>query len=92
MERKIFTVYPTQSILFFAIGFPYVLQVTKKMDKCRVLIVDYIQADVDTLIEMLEGIDIEIKTANGGKEAIELVDSYKPHIVLLDLMMPLVNG
>ena len=27
-----------------------------------------------------------------GKEAIELIDSFKPDVILLDLMMPNVNG
>lgn len=62
------------------------------MDKCRVLIVDDIQENVQTLRDMIEDMDIDIKEANGGKQAIEQVDSYKPHVILLDLMMPVVNG
>lgn len=65
---------------------------TEKMDKCRVLIVDDIQENVQTLRDMIEDMDIDIKEANGGKQAIEQVDSYKPHVILLDLMMPVVNG
>ena len=41
---------------------------------------------------MLKGLDVEIQTANGGAKAIELVDSFQPNIILLDLMMPHVNG
>lgn len=62
------------------------------MDKCRVLVVDDIPENVQSLREMIEDMDIDIKEAGGGKEAIELVDSYKPHVILLDLMMPGVNG
>ena len=62
------------------------------MDKCRVLVVDDIPENVQTLKDMIADMDIEIKEAGGGKEAIELVDTYKPHIILLDLMMPAVNG
>ena len=62
------------------------------MDKCRVLIVDDIPENVQTLREMIADMDIDIKEASGGKEAIELVETYKPHIILLDLMMPAVNG
>lgn len=62
------------------------------MDKCRVLIVDDIPENVQTLRDMIDDMDIDIKAANGGKEAIELVDSYKPQVILLDLMMPGVNG
>ena len=62
------------------------------MDKCRVLIVDDIPENVQTLRDMIEDMNIDIKEANGGKEAIELVDNYKPQVILLDLMMPGVNG
>lgn len=62
------------------------------MDKCRVLIVDDIPENVQTLRDMIEDMNIDIKEANGGKEAIEMVDNYKPQVILLDLMMPGVNG
>lgn len=41
---------------------------------------------------MLKGLDVEIQKADGGAKAIELVDSFQPNIILLDLMMPQVNG
>lgn len=41
---------------------------------------------------MLSNLDIEIKKAYGGKEAIQLVETFRPNIILLDLMMPEVNG
>lgn len=62
------------------------------MEKNKVLVVDDIQDNVDLIVDMLKEFDIDMKTTNSGKEAIELVDSWKPNIILLDLMMPLVNG
>lgn len=62
------------------------------MDKCRVLIVDDIPDNVHALTEMLEDMDLDIKEVNGGKDAIKEVDDFHPHIILLDLMMPAVNG
>lgn len=41
---------------------------------------------------MLEDMDLDIKEVNGGKDAITEVDNFHPHIILLDLMMPAVNG
>ena len=61
------------------------------MSKCKVLIVDDIAENIAQVVDMLSNLDIEIKKAYGGKEAIELVETYKPNIVLLDLMMPEVN-
>jgi len=62
------------------------------MDKYKVLIVDDIAENIKSLQDMLKDFDVDVKTANGGKEAIELVDTYVPNIILLDLMMPHVNG
>lgn len=62
------------------------------MEKYKVLVVDDIQDNVELIVDMLKDFDIDIKTTNSGKEAMELVDSWTPNIILLDLMMPLVNG
>ncbi len=62
------------------------------MEKNKVLIVDDISENIKTISEMIKDFDIDVKTANGGKEAIELIDSFKPDVILLDLMMPHVNG
>ncbi len=39
-----------------------------------------------------EGEGYEVETAENGKIGLELVESMKPDIVLLDLMMPEMNG
>lgn len=62
------------------------------MEKYKVLIVDDIPDNINTVTDMIKDFDLDVKTANGGKDAIELVDSFKPNIILLDLMMPGVNG
>ena len=62
------------------------------MEKNKVLIVDDISENIETISEMIKDFDIDVKTANDGKEAIELIDSFKPDVILLDLMMPHVNG
>jgi DNA-binding response OmpR family regulator len=39
-----------------------------------------------------EGEGYEVETAENGKIGLELVESMKPDIILLDLMMPEMNG
>ena len=56
------------------------------MEKNKVLIVDDISENIKTISEMIKDFDIDVKTANGGKEAIELSDSFKPDVILLDLI------
>ena len=62
------------------------------MNKYKVLIVDDIPENIQTLGEMIKDFDLDVKIAEGGQEAIDIIDSYTPDIILLDLMMPHVNG
>lgn len=62
------------------------------MNKYKVLIVDDIPENIQTLGEMIKDFDLDVKIAEGGQEAIDIIDSYTPDIILLDLIMPHVNG
>lgn len=62
------------------------------MDKYKVLIVDDIPENIQNLGEMIKDFDLDVKIAEGGQEAINIIDTYTPDIILLDLMMPHVNG
>ena len=58
----------------------------------RILIVD----DEDDIREFIgynlrrEG--YEIYTASNGKEAVEIATSTRPHLIILDMMMPVMDG
>ncbi|MFW5522370.1 MAG: response regulator [Segatella copri] len=62
------------------------------MNKYKVLIVDDIPENIQTLGEIIKDFDLDVKIAEGGQEAIDIIDSCTPDIILLDLMMPRVNG
>ena len=62
------------------------------MGKYKVLIVDDIPENIQILGEMIKDFDLDVKIAEGGEEAINIIDSFTPDIILLDLMMPHVNG
>lgn len=62
------------------------------MKRNKVLIVDDVANNVSTIREMLNGFNLEVMTASGGQEAINIIDSFVPDVVFLDLMMPGVNG
>ena len=62
------------------------------MNKYKVLIVDDIPENIQNLGEMIKDFDLDVKIAEGGQEAIDIIGSYTPDIILLDLMMPRVNG
>lgn len=54
----------------------------------RILVVEdyYALADIETLLCQMEG--YEVKTAKTGEEGLELIESYHPDLVILDLMLP----
>ncbi len=60
--------------------------------KGRILIVDDEKDITDFLAEFFELKNYEAKTANSGIEALEVVPVFQPHIVLLDVRMPEMDG
>lgn len=64
------------------------------MDK-KILIVDdeaHIRMLIGQTLEELEDEGVEFLTADNGLTALELIQSEKPNIVFLDVMMPKMNG
>ena len=60
--------------------------------KATVLIVDDEPFNVDYLEQELEDLGYQIITAFNGQEALEKIHSEEPDLVLLDLMMPVLDG
>ena len=58
----------------------------------KILAIDDDTAMTDLLIILLQSRGFEITTANSGKEGIELIRKTQPNIILLDLMMPDMDG
>jgi two-component system, OmpR family, response regulator MprA len=57
-----------------------------------VLIVDDDQKLLKMLQRTLVYENIDVLTANNGEEALKLVDSYQPDLIILDWMMPKIDG
>ena len=47
---------------------------------------------VTSLEFLLQENDYQVRVARDGEEALRLVESFRPDVVLLDVMMPLRNG
>ncbi len=58
----------------------------------RVLAVDDDQAMTELLNLLLRSYGFEVTTENSGEAAVELIRANPPDVVLLDLMMPGMNG
>ena len=58
----------------------------------RILIVDDDRLNVRILTSILNPEGYELKAAHSGEEALELYEQFKPDLVLLDVIMPGING
>lgn len=60
--------------------------------KMKVLIVDDEPLNLDYIEQRLEDLDYQIITAADGQEALNKIKSEQPDLILLDLMMPVLDG
>lgn len=58
----------------------------------RVLIVDDSPTETHVLREMLEKNGFDVNVADSGEEGIKLAHSVSPDVILMDIVMPGVNG
>ncbi|MFH0799835.1 MAG: response regulator [Pseudomonadota bacterium] len=61
-------------------------------EKKRILIIDDEREIADLLKVRLEMANYEVLTANDGQEGLDRARSDKPDLILLDVMMPKLNG
>jgi len=62
------------------------------MEKLKVLLVDDEEDFVSTLAERLQLRDIMTLIATDGDQALQIIDTDKPPVVVLDVMMPGIGG
>jgi CheY-like chemotaxis protein len=62
------------------------------MSKSRILIADDNPTNVELLEVYLSGVDCELAVAVDGKDTLDKVASFHPHLILLDVMMPKLSG
>lgn len=60
--------------------------------KIKILYVEDVDFNFELIEMYLSGIDFEIKKAENGNQAIDILKKYKPDIILMDIHMPTLNG
>jgi len=68
------------------------LKFGRDKDKVKILVVDDEPKIVQTLQDRLEMNGYEVFCAYNGKEGLEKALDKKPDVILLDLLMPIMNG
>jgi CheY-like chemotaxis protein len=63
-----------------------------KKSASRILIADDNGPNVELLEAYLSGLDCEIAVAVDGRDTLEKVASFRPDLILLDVMMPKLSG
>lgn len=58
----------------------------------KILIVDDVKANVMLLKALVKKNDFQIIEAYDGKQALEIFEAHKPDLILLDIMMPILDG
>lgn len=60
--------------------------------KYNILAVDDIPLNLLLVQKMLSKFNFKLRTASGGQQALDAVAAQKPDLILLDLMMPVIDG
>ena len=61
-------------------------------DTPKVLIADDNQANIELLEAYLAGVECELEFAVDGQDTLDKVASFRPDLILLDVMMPKLSG
>ena len=58
----------------------------------RILAVDDEPFNLEIIEEILEDLELQLVTAQSGPECLEVLESFSPQVVLLDVSMPGMDG
>ena len=70
----------------------HVIGINSDQPGYRILIVDDRCDNRQLLVKMLEPLGFELREADSGQKAIEFWETWHPHLILMDMRMPGMNG
>lgn len=62
------------------------------LPQSRILIADDSPTNRLLLIQLLEPLNLEIREATNGQEAVEIWRQWEPHLIFMDMRMPIMDG
>ena len=69
-----------------------VLRLQPGQAACRILIADDIEDNRQLLVQLLAPVGFEIRLATNGAEAVREFEEWRPHLILMDFRMPVMDG
>ena len=72
--------------------FKQVIGLVANQPSYRILIVDDRWENRQILVKLLQPIGFKLKEASNGQEAIEIWEEWQPHLIWMDMRMPVMNG
>jgi len=76
------TIKPTRKVIALAPNQP----------QYKILVVDDKSTNRQLLIKLLQPLGFKMKEASNGKEAIEIWEKWQPHLIWMDMRMPVMDG
>ncbi|MBW4507443.1 MAG: response regulator [Scytonematopsis contorta HA4267-MV1] len=73
-------------------NFQKIIGLEPNQSKCRILIVEDVVENRLLLQKILEPIGFEVKTATNGLEGINQWKNWQPHLICMDMLMPVMDG
>jgi signal transduction histidine kinase/CheY-like chemotaxis protein len=61
-------------------------------ERKRLLIVDDVPQNRAMLVDLLQSVGFVVAAAENGLECLVLLDSFKPDLIVMDVMMPVIDG
>ena len=62
------------------------------MARARVVVIEDEIEVAATLLEQLTGRDYEVRTATTAQEGLDVIDAFRPDVLLLDISLPGISG
>ena len=73
-------------------NYPHVIGLEPGQIRYNILVVDDKEVNRKLLIKLLQPLGFELKEASNGQEAIYIWNSWEPHLIWMDMRMPVMDG
>ncbi|MEH1941977.1 MAG: ATP-binding protein [Nostoc sp.] len=69
-----------------------IIALESNQPRYRILVVDDKDINRQILVKLLSPLGFEVKEAENGQEAIDIWQQWQPHLIWMDMRMPVLNG